>query len=246
MEVVSNDPKTPRQLLKISARVVPLLESWPFSFVSICKPYGETVEKNLRLYSNEHPNFKVIKVDTTVPSLKLKIVGRVYDKDKRAQVALKLTFGPGMKMGPFRGIVRVFTNIKHAPPHLIRIFGDVTGPITVKPGWGLMLSNPRVSDGMAIAGFPIYEKSGNLEIKRVESTLTGMLTQLVTVKKGEKYYLFAIWPGKKVPHNFYKGEIRVYTNSKSHPLITFPISVRNPVDKVPSIKTSALMDGKTY
>lgn len=204
----------------------------PAPYVSVSKPYGKTVEKNLKLSSILFPNFKILKAESLLPSIKVRIEGKGFDKNKRPQISLKLTFGPDMKIGPFRGVVRIVTDIKQSPGFLIRVSGRVIGPVTVMPERGSMFSEPRVSDGMAVAGFRIFAEDGDLEIKKAESALKGFLIRLVTIEKGKKYYLLAIWPGGNIPRNPYVGEIRVYTNSTIQPIIFIPVSVYTPRNRV--------------
>ena len=173
-----------------------------------------------------------MKAESLVPSIKVRIVGKTQDKNKKPQTTLRLIFGPDMKIGSFRGMVRIVTDIKQSPGFLIRVSGRVIGPVSVMPERGSMFSEPKVSDGMAVAGFRIFGRTGGLEIEKTESTLKGFLIRLVTIEKGKKYYLLAIWPGGDIPRNPYVGEIRVYTNDKVQPVITIPVSVYTPRKRV--------------
>ena len=231
--MISNDPRVPRQFLKISINVEPLLICRPAPYISLSKPYGKTVEKDLELSSLLFPDFKILKTESLVPSIKVRIAGKTYDKNKKPRTTLKLIFGPDMKIGPFRGMVRIVTDIKQSPGFLIRVSGRVVGPVAVMPERGSMFSEPKVSDGMAVAGFRIFGRNGGLVINKTESTLKGFLIRLLTIEEGRKYYLLAIWPGGVVPRNPYVGEIRVYTNNKVQPVITIPISVYTPRQRVP-------------
>jgi len=233
--VISNDPKTPKRFLRISAQVKPLIECSPTPYINVSKTYGQEVTRTLAVWSPVDPNFKVEKVESFTKGVMAEIIKSWKDKDGM-HYNIKVTFGPKMRIGPYHGFIRLFTNMKKAPTYDLRVSGMVQGPITVMPSRSSMFSDPAIAGGMAATGFNLYATEEGLKIKKVSSTLEGLVFKLIPVVEGRKYYLVAIWPGGPPPVNPYNGKLRLETNSTVQSTIEIPLTIyaRKVVKRAPA------------
>ena len=222
--VISNDPKTPKRFLRISAQVKPLIEISPTPYIDISKKYGQELSRTLAVWSPVVADFKLDKVESFAKDVTAEIVKSWKDKDGM-HYNVKVTFGPKMRIGPYHGFIRLFTNLKKSPTYDIRISGMVTGPVVVMPQRGSMFSDPAIVGGMATAGFSLYAKETELKIKKWTSTLKQVVVKLIPVVEGKKYYVLAVWPGGTPPKNPYIGKIMIYTDSEVQPVIEIPLSI---------------------
>ena len=222
--VVSNDPKTPKRFLRISAQVKPLIECSPTPYLAVSKSYGQEITRTLAVWSPVDPNFKVEKVESFAKGVAAEVIKSWKDKDGM-HYNIKVTFGPKMRIGPYRGFIRLFTNLKKAPTYDLRVSGMVQGPITVMPTRSSMFSDPAIVGGMATTGFSLYANQEGLKIKEVTSTIKRLVVKLIPVVEGRKYYLTAIWPGGTPPVNPYSGKLLVRTNSTVQSLIEIPLTI---------------------
>jgi len=130
-----------------------------------------------------------------------------------------------MPIGPYHGFIRLFTNLKKAPTYDLRVSGMIQGPVIVMPPRSSMFSDPAIVDGMAATGFNLYANENGLKIKKVTTPMKGLVTKLIPVVEGKKYYLVVVWPGGAPPRNPYSGKIFVYTNSTVQSVIEIPLSI---------------------
>ena len=222
--VVSNDPKTPKRFLRISAQVKPLIECSPTPYINVSKKYGQEIMRTLAIWSPVDPNFKVEKVESFAKGVVAEIIKSWKDKNGM-HYNIKVTFSPKMRIGAYHGFIRLFTNLKKVPVYDLRISGMVQGPVMIMPTRSSMFSDPAIVDGMAATGFNLYASEEGLKIKKITSTLKGLVTKLIPVVEGKKYYIIAVWPGGTPPSNPYSGKLMVYTNSTAQPVIEIPLSI---------------------
>jgi len=222
--VISNDPKTPKRFLRISAQVKPLIRCSPTPYIALSKTYGKEMTRTIAVSSPVEPGFRIDKVESFVPNVTAEIIKSWKEKDGM-HYNIKVVFGKKMKIGPYHGFIRLFTNLKKAPTYDLRISGMVEGPIKVMPRRSSVFSDPEIAGGMAATGFSIYGNQPGLKIKKVTSTIKQLVTRLITVEDGKKYYLAVIWPGGNAERNPYSGKIQVYTNNDVQPVIEIPFSI---------------------
>ncbi len=230
--MISNDPKTPKRFLRVSAQVRPLIEVSPTPYVNVTKKYGQALTRTLAVWSPVAPDFKVAKVESFTNGVMAEIIKSWRDKGGN-HYNIKITFGPKMRIGRFHGVIRLFTSLKKAPTYDLRISGMVQGPVSVIPQRGSLFSDPAIMGGMAAAGFSLYATEKPVEIKKTTTTLENLQLKVITVSKGRKYYLVAIWPGGAPPRNPYNGKIVVTTSSATQPAIEIPLSIYARVVKKP-------------
>jgi len=233
--VVSNDPKSPKRFLRISAQVQPLISCSPSPYISLTKPYGRQDTRIMALWSPVHTEFKIQNVESLIPHVSARII-KTWAEKKWNHYNLKITFERDMRIGQFRGIIRIATNLKKSPTYDLRVSGMVEGPVKVLPRRGSMFSDQAIAEGMATAGFNIYGSQKGLKIRKVTSGMKGLMTRLITVQEGGKYYLVAIWPGGPIPVNPYSTLLKVYTNNAVQPIIRIPVNIysRKVVKGVPA------------
>ncbi len=222
--VESNDPKLPKSFLKISAQVKPLILCKPSPYVSLTKPYEEERAKVLALWSPLHPEFEITGVKSLVPGVSARIL-KSWKEKGRTHYNLQVVFGKEMKIGPFRGVVNVMTNLKKLPIFTIRVSGVVEGPIRILPRRASMFSDPAIMGGMAAAGFSLYSEKEGLKVLRAVTNLQGLVIRLIPVQEGRKYYVITVWPGGTLPQNPYNGTVEVYTNSDIQSIIRIPVTI---------------------
>lgn len=129
--VVSNDPLDPYMVIRLTGHKISYVDVEPEGTVYLQGRYGEAIEQDLTIRSNEkNLDFKVIKVTSDLDD---KITYAIDNGSSPGQYVLKLYKNPKLPTLSTYGTVLVRTNSKHMPVATIQVHVMTKGSISMSP-----------------------------------------------------------------------------------------------------------------
>lgn len=124
VHIDSNDPNKPRVTLTISGRVLIEIDSTTKSiYIGKISP-GEAIERTIEIYAVDVNSFKILKVSSDHPSVKVSTPTLLSDKKTRYR--LTVTCGPFKELGRFNAKVTIHTDLSHTKEITIPVFGKMS------------------------------------------------------------------------------------------------------------------------
>jgi hypothetical protein len=231
----TNDPSNPQSQLTIHAIVKPYVEAHPAGFVRFNMLKGDTEDQYVTLYSEEEAPFEIVKIESPQPWIKVdakkiddeKLLAPNVGRKGQAQYLLKVEAGgPDAKIGPIADKVHIVTNSTHSPDYWLTVTGVVRPPFRVEPT-GVNFGQVAPSDPAATRS--ILLRSNNLKapesfvVSNVESSVPGVTAAVKpTANKGEYEVTLQVTKDAKVGD--VTGDVKIFTNDKTMPVVTIPVS----------------------
>ena len=231
----TNDPANPTAQVTIHAVVKPYVEAHPAGFVRFNLIQGDAEKQSVTLYSEEEEPFEIVKVETPGEWMKVdfkkieqpeQIVSTVGRKGQ-AQYKVDVTVGgPEARIGPLADRVHIVTNSKHQPDYWLTVSGVVRPAFRVEPQ---MVNFGEVAPTDSAAQRTVTIRTNNLKapdsfvVSKVESSAPNVKAEVKpTTNKGE--YEVTLQVDKNAKAGAVTGDVKIYTNDKTTPVITVPVS----------------------
>lgn len=230
VNIRTNDPDNPAAQLTVNANVKPYVDAHPAGFARFSILQGETQTQSIRLYSEEETPFEIVSVESPVDWLKVDTVKLTGDdripagRDGQNQYAVNITLAENAQMGPINQKITVKTNSKYQPEYQLTVSGLVRPAFAVNP--------TIVNFGDAAPGSPEASRTvvlssnnrnnpGSFQVTKVESASKNVTATLKPADSPGQYEVTLTL----APHasGAVDGDVRIYTNSKTDPVITIPV-----------------------
>jgi hypothetical protein len=178
----------------------------------------ELIRKSFVIYRPAFDTIRVKSVKSSSPQVQTKFQ-RLDETDLIARVHFDLQ---GLPLGPFRETITVTTDAKKYSEIYVGIEGTVVGELLLEPNQfftGFLQVDTPVRRSITL------EKRGkaDLEILKVENSLSIVQTKIVLVEPGKKYEIeVTCTPTMSSPKSI-RDVIQIHTNSKKQPLLKVPL-----------------------
>jgi hypothetical protein len=227
----TNDPRQPFIKLTVKGKVYPSVEIVPPQMIQFPRISSEEPHRaRFLVFSQERPELKVLKVETSKPDL---IVGQAQPMTSEEAAMVKVTKGyrvdievkPGMPLGNFHEELVVHTDHPKQPEVKVSVGGFVFGPISVTPErvrmTGVVGAEGATRELLLVVSkgkethFEVAQKPEKLEVAIAQddhSKVKGRYRLTVTVPKGTA-------PGDV------EGEIVLRTDHPRAKEVKIPVSI---------------------
>lgn len=190
MLVMTNDPSDPTTTLVVKATVQPYLQVLPRPLVHVYAVQGEAVNNDVTLVAEKNRDFKVTKVEASVPFIaasvrKLAKNELVPDKGE-TQYDINIKIGADAPVGPVNGLVTVHTDYPQAPEVKVRVFGVVRSLVHVTPSniqFGTV--EAKVKPGRNVIVVNNQTKAVHVTGAKIDDD--AFATQVLPIEAGKRY-----------------------------------------------------------
>ncbi len=217
IHVRTNDPDEPEVRLQVGGVVSPGVVCTPSKvrFGTIRK--GTMATKKIRVL-NRRKDSQLAISELGSPADFFSVEKVKLSKD---EYEVLITLASSAPLGVLDSTARILTNDRNWPVLEVPISGEVIGPIAVRPESVFFGS---VKEGTAATCSVAITSSDDirLKIRRVESDLTHVTTQIVRGVGGLAYRIVATLQDTASP-GLVKGNLTVYTDNEEQPVLQVPV-----------------------
>lgn len=215
--VYSNDPDTPEYKLTISGIVIEEVVVTPAKLDFAEFLYGTVTTKNILIKSIVDPEFEINNVVSTSPDV---VTTLKKDKEKNEYI-VEVSLNKDTKPGRLNGKIVIYTNSKNMEEVTVPFFGRIVGDISVYP--------PRISCGIVpqkeektVSVFATaYNKDAT--VKSVNIIPDFLKAEFLKIEDKIKTYKISVTLKNSAPAGSFKGNLKIFTNSKNQPVIDVPV-----------------------
>jgi len=219
--VVSNDPQVPHLVIKLTGREIPYVSIQPEGTVFLQGRYGEPIEQDLSLSSNEHDlDFKVLGITSNLDD---KITYVLENSTSPDTYTLKLYKNPKLPTLSTYGTVQIHTNSKQMPVSTVQVHVMTKGSISLSPtvlNYGEVAfatgSGPQTPTTKEIT---ISRAGGKFQIRDVSITNPNYKAKVDEVTPGQQYRVQVTFtpPARTQGKQTEAGELVIHTDDPQEP-----------------------------
>ena len=176
------------------------------------------IRKSFVIFRPAFDTIRVKSVKSSSPRVQTKFQ-RLDETDLIARVHFDLQ---GLPLGPFRETITVTTDAEKYSEIYVGVEGTVVGELLLEPN--------QFFTGFLQVDTPVHrtvtlEKrgGGDLEILKVENSLSIVQTKIVLVELGKKYQIEATCTPTASSPKSIRDVIKIHTNSKKQPILKVPL-----------------------
>lgn len=216
--VYSDDPDTPTYKVSISGTVVEEVSAKPERVDFSKVPFESGATRNISVKSEIDFKLKIKKIDSTNPNIEATFE-KVKDKN---EYIIAVSLKKDTDYGRINGNILIYTNSKNQEKLTIPVYGEVIGDISVYP--------PRISCGSVKQNkemaFPVFVMvyNNDVKIERVEANPKFINAEINEMESKMKTYKVMVILQKNAPVGKINGGLKIFTNSKTQPLVEIPIT----------------------
>ena len=226
MLVMTNDPNDPTTTLVVKATVRPYLEVLPRPLVHVYAVQGEAVNNDVTLVADQDRDFKVTKVEASVPFIaasvkKLEKNELVPDKGE-TQYDINIKLNPDAPVGPVNGMVTVHTDYPQAPEVKVRVFGVVRSLVHVTPGniqFGTVES--KVKPGRNVIVVNNQAKPVHVTSAKIDDD--AFAVEVLPIEAGKRYQV-TITVKPEAPAGLHKTTLHIHTDDAQFKDMQVPVA----------------------
>ena len=214
----TNDPDEPAAVVSLFGIVNGTAGVYPGHFNLGEIGQDELVRKSFVIYRPAFDTIQVKSVKSSSSQVQTKFQ-RLDEIDLIARVHFDLQ---GLPLGPFRETITVTTDAEKYSEIYVGVEGTVVGELLLEPN--------QFFTGFLQVDTPVHrtvtlEKrgEGDLEILKVENSLSIVQTKIVPVELGKKYQIEATCTPTASSPKSIRDVIEIHTNSKKQPLLKIPL-----------------------
>lgn len=218
VQVLSNDPYKPVVYLTLTGIIAGTLVVVPNYIYFGDVSSKESLIRKLEIFDPVPGKLKVKKVKTASPYLTAKILS----KESKEKTRVLVTLHPGMPLGPIEERVIISTSDAKNPQLEVLVKGNIQGYLQIFPKrffFGFVEKGQTAVREITLTN----TGSNELSILNLETTSPLIATEAVTVEKGKKYLLKAIYTANADSGSTFRGTIKIHTNDVQQPLIEVPL-----------------------
>ena len=216
--LTTNDPDEPEMVVSLFGIVNGTAGVYPGHFNLGEIGQEESVRKSFVIFRPAFDTIRVKSVKSSSPQVQTKFQ-RLDETDLIARVHFDLQ---GLPLGPFRETITVTTDAEKYSEIYIGIEGTVVGELVLEPNQfftGFLQVDTPVRRTVTLE----TRGEADLEILKVENSLSIVQTKIVPVESGKKYQIEAICTPTASSPKSIRDVIEIHTNSKKQPLLKIPL-----------------------
>ncbi len=223
--VYTNDPKHPKMTLRLSGTIKPYVLVEPATRIMLRGTYGEKVEREISISSNEDKPFEITRVESNIDD---KITYKVLPHEEDGKFRIKIWKNPKLPVMNTYGNLFIYTNSENAPKKVLQVQVLTKSEYTVHPNalnFGSVVASLEHGDSPLERSVTISKYRGEFEIKDISFSDTSFRAKVEELVAGRKYKVtvdFFPAPEKKR----YMGEMIIRTDDPREPSLTVRLFAR--------------------
>lgn len=229
--IESNDPDHPHMTLTVTGKEIPYVNIVPDGTVYLHGRYGEPVEQDLTITSNEKDlNFKVTGVRSNIDD---KITYALEPGSAPHEYMLKVYKNPKLPTLSTYGSIFIESNSKLAPETTVQVHVMTKGSITVSPtilNFGAVKFTDENGPGTPITkALTVTKSSGGFKISDLTISNPDFKASMDTVTPGQQYRLQVTFtpPVRKQARQTEAGELLIHTDDPQEPAVRVQLVARS-------------------
>jgi hypothetical protein len=229
--VDSNDPDHPHMTLTVTGKEIPYVDVEPEGTVYLHGRFGEAVEQDLTVKSNEKDlDLKVTGVRSNIDD---KITYAVEPSAEPGAYTLKVFKNPKLPSLSTYGTITVSTNSKRAPETAVQVHVMTKGSITLSPtilNYGAVKftdnNGPGTPETKAIT---VTKTAGGFKITDVSINNDSYKAVVDPVMPGQQYRIQVTFtpPVRKTARQTEAGEMIIHTDDPNEPAVRVQLVARS-------------------
>ena len=228
--VRTNDPVNRQLSIGIAGNEMPYLRVEPEGTVFLQGRYGEKVERQIMLTTNEKDlDFKVTALTSNIDD---KITYTAVPTGRPGEYTLDIYKNPKLPTLTTYGLLYVHTNSKRAPKSEIQVNVTTKGTISVSPmtlNFGAVRFGDRVSEGTPVTkSVVVYKSTGSFVVTGVDLNNAAFSAVPEPVAGGNQYRVLVTFrpPMKRQNRHLESADMIIHTNDSLEPAIRVSVVAR--------------------
>ena len=228
--VDSNDPDHPHMTLTVTGKEIPYVNIQPEGTVYMHGRFGEAVEQDLTISSNEKDlDLKVLGVHSNIDD---KITYAVEPAPAPGTYTLKVFKNPKLPTLSTYGTITVSTNSKRAPDTTVQVHVMTKGSITLSPTiltYGAVKFTDENGPGAPeTKALTVTKTAGGFKIKDVAINNDNFKAVVDPVTAGQQYRIQVTFtpPVRKTARQTEVGEMIIHTDDPNEPAVRVQLVAR--------------------
>jgi hypothetical protein len=229
--VESNDPQFPHMVIKLTGREIPYVNVDPEGTVYLQGRYGEAIEQDLNISSNEEGlDFKIIGVTSNLDD---KITYAVENGTAPRSYTLKIYKNPKLPTLSTFGTVQLHTNSAKMPVTTVQVHVMTKGSIAMSPtvlNYGdIAFASEPGKETPTTKEITLTRVDGKFQIKDVTISNPNYKATVDAVTPGQQYRVQVTFtpPLRKQGKQTEAGELVIHTDDPEEPSMRVQLVARS-------------------
>ena len=229
--VDSNDPERPHLMLIVRGKAIPFVSVTPDGTVYMHGRYGEAVEQDLTISSNEKGlDFKVTGVRSNIDD---KITYEVENGAKPGEYTLKVYKNPKLPTLSTYGSIFITTNSEKWPETTVQVHVMTKGSITVTPSvlnyGAVKFTDDNGSGTPSTREITVTKTAGDFKIKDVTLSNPNYKAIVDAMTPGQQYRVQVTFtpPQRRQAKQTESGEMIIHTDDPKEPAVRVQLVARS-------------------
>jgi hypothetical protein len=230
-DVLTNDPDHPHLTITIGGTEIPYVNVIPEGTVYMHGRFGEPVEKDLTITSNEKDlDFKITGISSNIDD---KITYNMEPGSKPGEYTVKVFKNPKLPSLSTYGSLIVHTNSTKSPDTTLQVHVMTKGSITLSPtmlNFGEVTFTEKDAPATPVTKAIVVTKAtGKFQIKEVTVSNPNFKTALEPMTPGQQYRVQVTFtpPARKQSRQTESGEMIVHTDDPQEPALRVQLVARS-------------------
>lgn len=229
--VESNDPDHPQMTLTVTGKEIPYVQMQPEGTVYVHGRYGEAVEQDVTITSNEkNLDFKVTGARSNIDD---KITYSVEPAATQGAYTLKIFKNPKLPTLSTYGTITLSTNSKLAPEATVQVHVMTKGSIMLSPtilNYGAVKFTDQNGPGTPeTKALTVTKTTGAFNIRDVAISNANFKASVEAVTPGQQYRIHVTFtpPVRKTARQAEVGEMIIHTDDPQEPAVRVQLVARS-------------------
>ena len=221
VSVMSNDPKHKRMTITLSGHITPYVAVVPNARVFLNGEYGETVEQDLTIFSNEKGMKEPFKVTGLESNMDDRITYKVFPMDEERHFKIKIWKNPNLIAGNHFGNLTIHTNSENMPSKVVQVQVFTKSQMIVRPSilnFGTIHEPLQEKESHKQQSLIISNSKHEFGIEDITFSLEGYRAKVEPVKEGTSYKVTVDFFPQMGGRNFI-GDMFLHTNDPQEPKV---------------------------
>jgi hypothetical protein len=228
VSVTTNDPKHKRMTITLSGHVTPYVAVVPNNRVFLNGEYGEKIERELTIFSNEKDMKEPFKVVGLESNMDDKITYKVLPMDEENHFKLKIWKNPNLTVGNHFGNLTINTNSENMPAKVVQVQVITKSHMIIRPSvlnFGSIRESRQDENIQKQKSLIISNTDQPFEIEDITFSLDGYRAKVEPVNQGTSYKVTVDFFPQYGGRNFV-GEMILHTNNPQEPQVRVRLIAR--------------------